>query len=210
MVMDDAVRPVLGRALAPLVRGADRLGLRPVHLTVLGLVLGLGAAAAAGLGSWWWALVLWLVGRVPDGIDGLLARRQDIHSDRGGFVDVMADFAVYGGFVLGVAVGAPATRLACVALLVTYYLNGSAFLAISGLAEKRRDRVGDQGRSLQFVRGLTEGTETIVAHGVFALLGAVRPGWQPAAVWVFAAMVAVTVVQRLVLGWRHLDDDAVR
>lgn len=204
MVLDDTMRPVLSRVLAPLVRGADRIGLAPLHLTLLGLLGGVGAAVAAATGRWWWALALWLLGRVPDGMDGLLARRQGTASDRGGFVDLMADFAVYGGFVLGVAVGAPQARVACAALLVTYYLNGSAFLAISGLAEKRRQRFGDPRRSLQFVRGLTEGTETVVAHAVIALLGAVQPDLLPTAVWVFAALVAVTVVQRLVFGWRLL------
>ena len=51
MVMDDAARVVLGRALQPLVRAADRMGLRPNHLTLLGLLLGLGAAVAVALGA---------------------------------------------------------------------------------------------------------------------------------------------------------------
>ena len=204
MVLDDAVRGPLGRALQPLVRAADRAGLRPLQLTALGLALGLGAAVAAALGAWWWALALWLVGRVPDGLDGLLARRQGAASDHGGFLDIMADFAGYGTFVLGLAIGLPSARVACAALLVTYYLNGSAFLAISGLAEKQARRVVAGERSLQFVRGLTEGTETITAHAVFALLAALRPELVPAAVWVFAAMVLVTVGQRVRFGWRVL------
>lgn len=204
MVFDDTLRPVVGRALAPLARGAGRLGLRPGHLTLLGLLLGLAAAVAAGLGLWWWAAALWLVGRLPDGLDGVLARQGEVSSDHGGFLDIMGDFAVYGAFVVGVAVALPEARLACAALLFAYYLNGSAFLAISGLAEKRRARVVDGERSLQFVTGLTEGTETIIAHGVFALLGAVRPSSVAVAVWVFTAMVLVTVGQRVHFGWRVL------
>jgi phosphatidylglycerophosphate synthase len=204
MVLDDAARAVLGRSLQPLVRAADRAGLRPNHLTALGLALGLAAAVAAGLGAWWWALVLWLVGRLPDGLDGLLARHQGAANDHGGFIDIMADFTGYGAFVLGLGVGLPEARVACLALLLTYYLNGSAFLAISGLAEKRARDVAAGERSLQFVRGLTEGTETIVAHALFALLAAVRPGLVPVAVWVFAAMVLVTVGQRVRFGARVL------
>lgn len=206
MVMDEAARGFFRRVFAPIVVGLDRLGVRPGHLTALGLALGVAAAVAAGLASWWWALALWLVGRIPDGLDGQLARHQGASSDHGGFLDVMADFAGYGGFVLGVAVGLPDARIACAALLLAYYLNGSAFLAISGLAEKRARRVVDGERSLQFVRGLTEGFETIVAHGVFALLGAVRPSAVPLAVWVFTAMVAVTVVQRVRFGRQVLRD----
>lgn len=210
MVMDDVARRGLRPALDRLADVADGLGLTPLHLTGTGLLLAVGASVAAavagsvGAAAWWVALVLWLLSRLADGLDGVVARRQDSASDLGGFLDIIADFAAYGGFVLGVAIGAPDARLACAALLLAYYLNGSAFLAISGLAEKRRQRVAGDERSLQFVTGLTEGTETITAHAVFALLGALWLSWLPAAVWVFTAMVAITVAQRIRFGWRVL------
>lgn len=204
MVMDDVVRSGLRPGLQRLAAAADRAGLAPLHLTLLGFLLALGATVAAATGSWWAALALWLLSRLADGLDGVLARRQDSATDLGGFLDIIADFAAYGGFVLGIAIGAPQARVACAALLLAYYLNGSAFLAISGLAEKRRQRVAGDERSLQFVTGLTEGTETITAHAVFALLGAVQPSWLPAAVWVFTAMVTITVLQRVRFGCRVL------
>ncbi len=52
MVMDEVARDVLGRALRPLVRAADDAGLRPNQLTLVGLLLGLGAAVAIALGAW--------------------------------------------------------------------------------------------------------------------------------------------------------------
>lgn len=204
MVMDEQARAALRPVWLRLARRADAIGVRPGHLTGLGLVLGVAAAAAAAMGAWWWALGLWLASRVPDGVDGVLARLQGADSDVGGFLDLMADFAVYGGFVLGVGIGAPSARVAAAALLLTYYLNGSAFLATSALAEKRRANVAAGERSLQFVRGLTEGAETIVAHALFALAGAVRPDVIDDAVWVFAALVAVTVGQRVTFAWRVL------
>lgn len=204
MVMDEVARRALRPYLDPLARGAETVGLRPGHLTLLGLVLGLGAAVAVAAGAWWAGLALWLLSRVPDGVDGVLARRRGAATDLGGLLDLLADFAVYGAFVVGVAVALPGARVACAVLLLAYYLNGSAFLAVSGLAEKRAQQVVDGERSLQFVGGLTEGTETIVAHGAFALLGAVAPDLVPAAVWLFAAMVGVTVLQRVQFGRRVL------
>ena len=204
MVMDEVARRGLRPGLERLAASADRVGLTPSGLTAVGLLLAVAASVAAGTGAWWVALAAWLLSRLADGLDGVLARRRDVASDLGGLIDIMADFAAYGGFVLGVAVGAPGARVACAALLLAYYLNGSAFLAISGLAEKRRRQVAGDERSLQFVTGLTEGTETITAHAVFALVGALQPSWLPAAVWVFTAMVAVTVLQRLRFGVRVL------
>lgn len=204
MVMDETVRRALRGGLTPLARTVGAAGLQPWHLTLLGLVVGLGAAVAVGLGRWWLGLGLWLVSRLADGLDGVLARLDADATDAGGFLDIMADFAVYGGFVLGVAVALPDARVACAALLVGYYLNGSAFLAISGLAEKRRQQVVGGDRSLQFVAGLAEGTETFLAHTSFAVLGAIQPSWVTPAVWAFTAMVGITVGQRVAFGMRVL------
>ena len=49
-------------------------------------------------------------------------------TDRGGFFDVVADFTIYGGFVVGVAIAVPEARLACAVLLLTYYVSGTALL----------------------------------------------------------------------------------
>lgn len=208
VVADERIRAWLQPGLTTLARTLQRVGVRPGQLTVVGLVLGLSAAVAAAAGLWLAALVLWLLSRLPDGVDGVLARLTGSASDVGGLFDLMADFLVYGGFVLGVAVALPDARVACAALLLAYYLNGSAFLAIAGLAERRSQLVVEGERSLQFVGGLTEGFETIVAHAVMALLGLVAPHAVPAFVWVFVAMVAVTVLQRLRFGVRTLSDRA--
>jgi len=186
------------RALtAPLQRAvARRLAARrvsPDMLTVVGFAVGVGACVAAALTWWAWALALWLANRALDGLDGSVARVSGC-TDRGGFLDIVTDFAIYGGFVVGVAVGVPDARLACAALLATYYVNGSAFLALSSLAERRGLTLGDE-RSLRFVGGLAEGTETILVHALFCLF----PGHAAVIAWAFAAAVAFTAVQRVVV-----------
>ncbi len=191
-------------ALAPVLDGAGaRLavaGVRPLPLTATGWVAGVGACLAAGFGQWWVALALWLANRVLDGLDGAVARALG-PTERGGFLDVVADFSIYAGFVLGVAVAVPSARLACLVLLGAYYVSGTAFLALSSLLERRRQGAGD-GRSLRFVGGLAEGTETVVVYVLFTLF----PGHAAVIAWTFAAAVAVTAVQRVVLGVRMLDD----
>jgi len=120
-------------------------------------------------------------------------------TDAGGFLDIVADFSVYAGVILGLAVALPATRLACVALLTAYYISGTAFLALSSLAERRRQRLGDD-RSLRFVGGLAEGTETIAVYIALFLL----PPHATVIVWAFTAAVAITAAQRVVTGVRLL------
>lgn len=197
--------PVARRVLTPiLTRGGDALadaGVSAVAVTAAGFVVGGGACVAVGLGWWWWALGLWLLNRLLDGLDGPVARRRG-STELGGLLDIVADFAIYAGFIVGVAFAMPTARLACVALVSAYYVSGSTFLAVSSLLE-RRDRAGsahEDGRSLRFVGGLAEGTETVVTYTLICLLHAQAE----TVVWVFAALVAVTAVQRLVFGVRVL------
>ena len=193
----------LRRSYAPLLAGVARhlhgAGVRAVHLSVAGLVLGLGAAALAATGRWWPALACWLASRVVDGLDGTVARI-DGPTARGGFVDIVADFTVYAAFVAGVAVELPDARLAAVVLLSTYYVSGAAFLTWSALATELRadrERAGlalEDDRGLRFVGGLAEGFETVMAYTIVCVV----PGHAEAVLWTFAVLVALTALQRVV------------
>ncbi len=201
-----AVAPVLDRAAALL----DRPGITPDRLTLIGLATGLASAAAAASQWWSWALGLWLLSRLLDGLDGSLARRRATASSAssgtsvaGGFLDISADFVVYGATVLGVAVGVAAGYGAAwqpfAAVLLAYYVNGTAFLAFSSAAE-RSGRQLDDGRSFSFLGGLAEGAETIAVHSLWLIFPAHAS--VIAAVW--AVFVGLSAVQRIVSGYRLL------
>jgi phosphatidylglycerophosphate synthase len=209
-MLDAYVRPMIEAPLARAAEVIDRPWITPDRLTMAGLVVGLTSAALAAAQWWWLALVLWLLSRVADGLDGPLARRRRVReiagaraSEAGGFLDITADFVVYGSTVVGVAAGAAAGYGApwwpFLLVLLAYYVNGTAFLAFSSIAE-RTDRAIDDGRSLSFLGGLAEGTETIVVHSLWLLL----PGaaWQIALAW--AVVVGVSAAQRVVAGYRDL------
>ena len=121
-----------------------------------------------------------------------VARVRDGGSDIGGFLDFLADFVVYGGFVVAVAIAVPDARIACSALLAAYLLNNVALLSFASLVEKRALAFGDE-RSLRFTPGLTEGTETVLAYTAFCLL----PAHAAVVAWVFTGMVLFTVGQRV-------------
>ncbi len=200
-MLDAPVRRALEPTLDAAAAGLARLGFRATTLTVAGWVVGVAACVAVATSHWHLALVGWLLNRVLDGLDGPLARRTG-SSDLGGFLDIVADFSIYGGFVVAAAIAEPDARLALVVLLGTYYLSGTAFLALSSVLERRgeagradRDQLSD-GRSLLFVGGLAEGTETVVVYALICLM----PQHLSAIAWLFAAAVAVTAVQRIALG----------
>ena len=197
-MLDSRARTMLSPALNAAGQRLAAAGVPPVVLTAAGWAAGAGACAATALRAWPVALGLWLANRLLDGLDGPTARA-GAPTDAGGFLDIVADFSVYAGVILGLAIALPETRLACVALLTAYYISGTAFLALSSLAERRRQRLGDD-RSLRFVGGLAEGTETIAVYVLLFLL----PGHAAVIVWAFTAAVAITAAQRVFMGLRLL------
>jgi phosphatidylglycerophosphate synthase len=197
-VLDAQLRRAMDPSLAVAGRRLANVGVRAGVLTTASFLAGAGACAAAATRAWPFALALWLANRVLDGLDGPVARARGT-SDLGGFFDIVGDFAIYGGFVVGVAIAVPPARLACAVLLLCYYVSGTALLALSSLLE-RRGRSSDEQRSLRFTGGLAEGAETIVVYTLFCLL----PGSAQPIAWGFAAAVGITALQRVVFGMRLL------
>lgn len=194
-MLDARARALTGPALDRAAVWLAAAGVRPLTLTALGWLAGLGACFAIVTGAWTTALVLWLVNRIFDGLDGAVARRVG-PTDLGGFLDIVADFSIYAGFVLAVAIEVPDARLACIVLMVAYYVSGTAFLALSSLLERRRVASHTDGRSLRFVGGLAEGTETVIVYVLFTVF----PEHAALIAWIFAAAVMVTALQRIAEG----------
>ncbi len=160
-------------------------------MCLLAIALGLNALG----------LVLWLSNRLLDGLDGEVARLRGETTELGAFVDVVADFFLYGGFLVALAVQHPDARLALVVLFFAYYLNGTVFLVLSGVLERlNRERLTERG--LHFRRSLTEGFETIVAGALFLIF----PGHVSLVAWAFATMVFVSSAQRLLDARRTLGE----
>lgn len=206
-MLDVALRRLLEAPLGRAARALDVRWITPDRLTLAGLGLGILSGAAAAVQLWPLALTLWLLSRAFDGVDGALARlrrsRLSAVGSAGGFLDIVADFISYGASVMGVAVGATAGFGApwwpFLAVFFAYYINGTAFLAFSSIAERTGRRLND-GRSLSFIGHIAEGGETILVHSLWLLL----PfwSWQLAIGW--AGVVSVSAVQRIVLGYRLL------
>lgn len=203
-MIDQPLRARLAPGLDRVAWRLSALGVPAGGLTALGLLAGVGACVAAATSSWDAALVLWLLNRLLDGLDGAVARRSGA-TELGGLLDFVADFVVYSGFVVGVAIAQPAARLACVVLLATYLVNNVALLAFSSVIERLGLEFGDE-RSLRLTTGVAEGAETIVVYVLFCLL----PGSSAGIAWTFSGLVALTAVQRVAQATWILRDRPAR
>ena len=199
LMLDGTSRRLLARPLDRLAGWLDRSWCSPDGLTLLGGLLGVCGALAAARAWWLAALVLWLLRSLADGLDGPLARRRVRTSQAGGFLDICVDFIVYGSFVVGVGLGWGGSLLPFLAVLLAYYVNGTAFLAFSSIAE-RTARQLDDGRSLSFLGGIAEGTETVLVHSIWCVL----PGYAGPIAWVWSVVVGVGALQRIAAGYRAL------
>lgn len=203
-MLDARARALYQPGIERVARRAARMGVSASAVTAAGLAAGVATCVAVAFEQWLLALALWLVNRTLDGLDGAVARLAQ-PTDLGGMLDFLADFVVYGGFVVAVSIATPDARVACAVLLAAYLLNNVALLSFASLIEKRGLGLGDE-RSLRFTAGLTEGTETAIAYTAICLV----PAHAGTIAWIFAAMVLFTVAQRVALAVRVLGPQAGR
>jgi phosphatidylglycerophosphate synthase len=197
-MLDGFARQRLDGTLQALARRSLAFGATADRLTLMGCACGLLAAIAVASDWLWTALALFALNRLLDGLDGSVARLTT-PSDRGGLLDIVCDFAIYGAIPLGFALRDPAAAQAAAILLFAFYVNGASFLGFAIMAAKRGMADGARGpKSLYFTTGLVEGTETILFFVAMMLF----PGQFPLLALVFATLCLLTTLARLVLAWR--------
>jgi phosphatidylglycerophosphate synthase len=200
-MLDARLRRVIDRPLERLCAPLAAVGLTANALTLIGFAIGLGAIAAIALQAYLLGLGLLLVNRLFDGLDGALARRQGL-SDLGGFLDIVLDFIVYSGVPFAFALADPTTNgLPAAFLILSFVGTGTSFLAFAVMAAKRGLSTELRGqKSLYYLGGLTEGTETIAAFVLACLL----PGWFPAIAYAFGCLCWLTTATRIAVAWQTL------
>jgi phosphatidylglycerophosphate synthase len=198
-MLDSTLRPYVD---PPLNRVAAWLAARkvtPNAVTMAGFALGLAAAAAIGFGAFLSGLALMAASRLCDGLDGAVARLTG-KTDLGGFLDLVLDFGFYGIVPLGFAFAdADANALPAAFLMLSFYFNGSSFLAFAAIAEKRGIAASARGdKSLLFTTGLAEATETYAAFAAMCLF----PAAFGILAWSFGAICLYTAASRVALAIR--------
>jgi phosphatidylglycerophosphate synthase len=185
------IDPPLDRLSVPLVAR----GLSANAITVAGFALGLCAAVAIAGRAWLLGLTLLLLNRLCDGLDGAVARQRGV-TDLGGFLDIVLDFLIYAAVPFAFALADPAANALPGAFLIFSFMGtGSSFLAYAIMAAKRGIATELRGRkSLYYLGGLTEGTETIVAF----VLACLWPAWFPLIAWTFGTLCWLTTATRIV------------
>ncbi len=192
-MLDPMMRRLIDPPLSVAGRSLAGVGISANAVTWTGFVIGVGAIAALAFQQYWLALALILANRLADGLDGAVARHAGV-SDLGGYLDIVLDFLIYSGVIFGFAVGRPDQALPAAFLIFSFVGTGSSFLAYAIMAAKRDISTDLRGRkSLFYIGGLTEGTETIALFVAICLL----PQWFAWLAYGFGALCWLTTGARI-------------
>lgn len=191
-------------ALDPLVRALARLGMRADHLTILGLVFGLGAGVLFFAGRFRLGALLAALAGLCDLLDGQVVRLTKSVSRFGAFLDSTLDRLAEAAILVGIA----GFYIAHPEVLATGPEPGSwavavslfAMLALVGSFLVSYTRARAEGLGIECKVGWFERTERmvlIIIAGLFGV-GPVMPG----ALVVLVLLSFATAAQRVAYVWK--------
>ena len=192
-MFDALLRPHLDRVIDPVGRWCAARGISASMVTVIGFAFGLAAVTSVAMGMMDEALVLILLNRFCDGLDGAVARAT-APTDFGGFLDIVFDFIFYAMVPFGFALYDSANAIAACFLVVSFFGTAVSFLAFAVMAERRGISSRERGvKSFYYLGGLTEGGETII----LLLAMTVMPQWFVYFAFGFGTLCSITAASRI-------------
>jgi CDP-diacylglycerol--glycerol-3-phosphate 3-phosphatidyltransferase len=178
----------------PIVTPLARAGVSPNHLTLLGFLGNVGAAALAARGEFLAAGLVMLAASALDLLDGALARATNRASAAGAIFDSVFD------------------RLSEAALLggLTFYFAGRGereevvlcFAALAGSLLVSYVRARAQGEGFDLRDGWFTRAERVILLGGGLIISQVR-----IALWILAVMANLTALQRLYTALAHFRNE---
>ncbi len=196
-MFDGHLRFITDRAVKPIGNGLSRLGVRPDHLTILGLVMSVAAAVTIGSGHLFIGFLVLVASALPDLFDGAVAKAGQSSSIRGAFFDSTADRVTDAFLLAGIAWHLQATRGGQAHMLAF------AILAVSTLISYTRAKAEIYG--LDAKGGLMERAERIIVLCV----GLVISQLLVPVLWVMLVLSTITAIQRFVKVWRQMGKPPV-
>lgn len=193
-MLDVQLRRVVDPALDRMAAGLAKSGIGANALTVLGAATSLTAAAAISQNSFGLALILIVINRVIDGLDGAVARING-PTEFGGYLDSLADFLFYVSVPVAFGFSASANQMAALILVASFTLTAVSFLAFAAIAARQANDGAHEPKAFIYSTGLMEGGETIAFFIAFCLW----PAHFTVLALIFAGLCLITVGQRIMM-----------
>ena len=174
----------------------------PNHMTLIGFSFGVLMCLSIIIDEYLIAIIFLFLNRLSDGLDGAMARLQT-PTPLGGYLDIVLDFLIYGGFVLSFGITEQNNTLLSMALLFCYIGTGSTFLAKAAILPSltNQNLKEEIPKSFHYAVGLVEGTETIV----FMVLCLLFPNLFIYFSFIFIILCLITIVFRIIVCYKELS-----
>lgn len=203
-MFDRYLLPISDKLLAPVCRLLKKNNITANQITWMAFLMNPFLFWMIYKGFFAAAIVLLLINRIFDGIDGILARMTE-KTQKGAFLDIVFDYVFYATIPLAFAFYNPdKNALWAAVLLASFILTATTFLAFPAVKTKRSERNEVSENYLKkgffFLGGLTEGAETIVVFLSFCIF----PDLFPVLATIFAFLCVVTFFYRLNFSIRRL------
>ena len=196
------------RLLKPVALIIGKLGIKPNHITAMGLLLTFWAAWFIYNQEIYFAFLIGFIASLCDGADGLVARVTGTSSKKGGYLDAVidryADCIAFGALILGGWMK-PIEGLD--------FISGEmwAMAALAGAFQTSYTRAAAErlGISQEGI-GIIERPERLFIFGMGLLVGEIMNNVEIIITLVVASLAILgnlTVIQRMVHFWREAKDD---
>ena len=174
----------------------------PNHMTLIGFSFGVLMCLSIIIDQYLIAIIFLFLNRVSDGLDGAMARLQT-PTPLGGYLDIVLDFLIYGGFVLSFGITEQNNTLLSMILLFCYIGTGSTFLAKAAILPSITNQNLNEEipKSFHYAVGLVEGTETIA----FMVLCLLFPNLFIYFSFIFIILCLITIVFRIIVCYKELS-----
>ena len=174
----------------------------PNLMTLIGFSFGILMCLTIIIDQYLIAIIFLFLNRLSDGLDGAMARLQT-PTPLGGYLDIVLDFLIYGGFVLSFGITEQNNTFLSMILLFCYIGTGSTFLAKAAILPSLTNQNLNEEipKSFHYAVGLVEGTETII----FMFLCLLFPSLFIYLASIFILLCIITIVFRIIVFYRELN-----
>ena len=174
----------------------------PNQMTLIGFGFGVLMCISIIIDQYLIAIIFLLLNRLSDGLDGAMARLKS-PTPLGGYLDIVFDFLIYGGFVLSFGITEQDNTFLSMVLLFCYIGTGSTFLAKAAILPSLSNTNLNEEipKSFHYAVGLIEGSETIL----FMILCLLFPNLFTYFSFIFILLCLITIVFRVFVCYKKLN-----
>ena len=174
----------------------------PNHMTLIGFSFGILMCLTIIIDQYLIAIIFLFLNRLSDGLDGVMARLQT-PTPLGGYLDIVLDFLIYGGFVLSFGITEQNNTFLSMILLFCYVGTGSTFLAKAAILPSLTNQNLNEKipKGFHYAVGLVEGTETII----FMFMCLLFPSLFIYLASIFILLCLITIIFRIIVFYIELN-----